>query len=184
MSRKRKELTTDDDSSEPEESNESKKAKLLAMASAAAAASTSSSSSSSSSSDNQDDNDEVADEDADLSWFLQNLHLKKIIKENHGNSINGVILNKNAPYSSNMVATFSDNQVNFYDNQHITEHLDPCLHFINETTEHTKGGVIPTFTSRFLSFLLSRSDHSHFPSFLPLVLSTGGSRRHFSPATR
>jgi len=48
-----------------------------------------------------------------LAEILQKLQLRRIVKENHGNTINCIAFNKD-PDCKNMIAVVADNQVDFF----------------------------------------------------------------------
>jgi WD40 repeat protein len=73
------------------------------------------------------------------SEFFKQLHLSRLIKENHGETIRACkfytssTADPNEPF--NLIATIGSNQANIYDNQHLGNHLDIVSQF-NIDSEH------------------------------------------------
>lgn len=87
----------------------------------------------------------------------KNLHLRKIIKENHGASLASADMNCFFPTDDrrHMVATAGANQINIYDNNHCGNHIDLACHFINLPTEYSRGGE-----SSIVKFLLTKESEN------------------------
>ena len=62
---------------------------------------------------------------------LSNLHLKKIVKENHGHSIKQLKFCETHP---NLLASVGGTQASIYDNDNAGEHLDITMNFVNMDT--------------------------------------------------
>jgi WD40 repeat protein len=74
--------------------------------------------------------------------LLRNLHLRKIVKENHGAAIEAVAFCPDAS-SRNLLATCGGSTVSIYDNNHCGGgHLDLALCMVNEHTPYSAGGAV------------------------------------------
>jgi WD40 repeat protein len=74
--------------------------------------------------------------------LLRNLHLRKIVKENHGAAIEAVAFCPDAS-SRNLLATCGGSTVSIYDNNHCGGgHLDLALCMVNERTAFSAGGAV------------------------------------------
>jgi hypothetical protein len=77
----------------------------------------------------------VNPENTHLSHYVTNFFLKRIVKENHGLPIHQLVLGPEtldpSTNMSNILATISPQQVNFYDNEHCGNHLDSMSHFLS-----------------------------------------------------
>jgi WD40 repeat protein len=66
-----------------------------------------------------------------LDDVLKGLHLKKIIRENHGKAIGELVFNRVQTCNRNLLASVSAPQINVYDNENCGEHLDIVLNYVN-----------------------------------------------------
>lgn len=76
--------------------------------------------------------------------FFKTMHLRKIVKENHGGSIDDVSLCTESGMQ-NLVVTIGQSQINVYDNNHFGNHLDLFLHYIHPDATKEKKSVRGTF---------------------------------------
>jgi len=95
-----------------------------------------------------EDVEETIDNDAEYVdnrlQILRKLQLRKIVKENHGNSINQIIFNINEPHNANLVATVGYQQASIYDSENVGDNLDLICNFVNEKTPYVEGGLLTT----------------------------------------
>lgn len=66
--------------------------------------------------------------------------LRKVVKENHGEEVEQVLVNRITEKKDNLVATVGFNQASIYDNDN-WGYLDLVSNFTNNPTEYTSGGV-------------------------------------------
>mmetsp|Transcript_13816 Transcript_13816/g.25576 ORF Transcript_13816/g.25576 Transcript_13816/m.25576 type:complete len:415 (-) Transcript_13816:78-1322(-) len=88
----------------------------------------------------QEDAVEAGDSEKGLEFILSNLHLRKIIKENHGQPLESLAFNRAKP-NENMLATVGGGMVSIYDNNHCGGHLDLSCYFNNSPTVYSEGGL-------------------------------------------
>jgi hypothetical protein len=74
----------------------------------------------------------------EFEFWMKNLKLKKVIKENHKTDILKIEIH---PKHRNILSTAGGNQVNIYDNEHLGPNLDLISHFVNKKTNLSKGTV-------------------------------------------
>ena len=75
---------------------------------------------------------------ADKAKYM-NLHV--ILRENHKGNIADLQFHS---VHDNVFATVGGNQASIYDNQHLGNHCDIMCNYVNETSEHVKGGALTT----------------------------------------
>lgn len=61
--------------------------------------------------------------------ILKELRLRRIVKENHSQSVNDICFNRTSPDLGNLMATVGAVQANVYDNEHFGDHLDLVSHY-------------------------------------------------------
>ena len=92
---------------------------------------------------NEDSGAEADDDGASgpvtTEFALKNLHVRKIVKENHGGVISALAQCKGEDMT-NIVASVGATQANVYDNAHLGANLDLFQHFVNAKTEYAPGG--------------------------------------------
>lgn len=64
-------------------------------------------------------------------------------QESHCQPVEALVFNTLDTQCSNLFATVGRDQATVYDDQHMGDFIGVVVHFVNQPTPHTKGGVRP-----------------------------------------